>query len=342
MATWSDSKAVMQYQDFLASGKQEIELTPDGPSVIIVPKDGQNEISKALKEMGKGDDLVITIDETLPSEMGGKKEYPIYITLPPTELRDFLKNLRKDQEDREDDFVFFSGGPYYANIEDLLKDFGYCRDYMTQVLITGLGVSSGANNNNNTIIKDLSAKIGTDAMGEDKWAGECAACGKWNGAIAERLERNDVRCNVDFYRDWRRRMWERNVFDAVYNLVGAVREDVTTIADVANYYEAEVADMVWQVSSSLRGWKAVTLSYGFEERLIGVAENTGAETKCALDETIYPHIWGNRVFTDSALVNEYLWYAQENFGCLSSIELPPKREASGIFRKGNLRADGVI
>ena len=95
MATWSDSKAVMQYQDFLASGKQEIELTPDGPSVIIVPKDGQNEISKALKEMGKGDDLVITIDETLPSEMGGKKEYPIYITLPPTDLRDFLKNLRK-------------------------------------------------------------------------------------------------------------------------------------------------------------------------------------------------------------------------------------------------------
>ena len=252
MATWSDSKAVMQYQDFLSTGKQEIEHKPDGPSVIICPADGLNEISYALMEMGMGDDVVITKDDELPYELGGNQEYPIYITLPPTELREFLSNLRPDQEAREDDFVFFSGGPYYGNIEDLLKDYGYCRDYMTQVLVTGLEVSGPANQ-----IKDLSSKIGTDAMGEDKWAGECAACGKWNGAIAERMERSDIRCNVDFYRDWRRRMWERNILDAVYNLVGAVREEPTSLADVGNYYQDEVSDMVWQVSSNLRGWKAM-------------------------------------------------------------------------------------
>ena len=35
-------------------------------------------------------------------------------------------------------------------------------------------------------------------------------------------------------------MWERSVFDAVFNLIGAIRDKPTTIADVAKYYEAEV------------------------------------------------------------------------------------------------------
>ena len=73
-----------------------------------------------------------------------------------------------------------------------------------------------------------------------------------------------------------------------------------------------------------------------------MATNTGAEKQCVLDDTMYPYIWGSRIFTDSALVTEYLWYAQETFGWLPSIELPPMREESGIFRKGNMRADGVI
>jgi len=39
-------------------------------------------------------------------------------------------------------------------------------------------------------------------------------------------------------------MWEQAIFDAVFNLVGAVRAEPTTIQDVANYYEAEVSDML--------------------------------------------------------------------------------------------------
>ncbi|KAL3926788.1 MAG: hypothetical protein SGARI_005496, partial [Bacillariaceae sp.] len=35
MATWSDSKAVKDYQDFLDSGEQEIILKEDGPSVVL-------------------------------------------------------------------------------------------------------------------------------------------------------------------------------------------------------------------------------------------------------------------------------------------------------------------
>lgn len=35
-------------------------------------------------------------------------------------------------------------------------------------------------------------------------------------------------------------MWERSVFDAVFHLVGAIRDEPTTLADVANYYSEEV------------------------------------------------------------------------------------------------------
>jgi hypothetical protein len=294
-------------------------------------------MTDALLTMGMGDDVVLSRNDVLPSEMGGNKEYPIYICLPPTELDTFLRNLSDEQQQRNEDFVFFSGGPSLGNIEDILKGLGYCRDTMTQVVAAGIEFLPSANQ-----VRDLSTRLGTDAMGEEKWAGECAACGKWNGAIAQRMERSDVRCSVDFYRDWRRKMWERNALDAIFNLVGVVREESTTISDVSLYYDQEVSDMAWEVSGSLRGWKAVTLLYGFEERLFGVAENTGSGKQCMLNEEMYPFILGNRVFSDSPTVNDYLWYAKENCGVLTNVELPAKRANSSIMRKGNLRADGVI
>jgi hypothetical protein len=133
--------------------------------------------------------------------------------------------------------------------------------------------------------------------------------------------------------------------------VGAVRESKedqkrTTLTDVALYYEHEISDMVWDVSQSLRGWKALTLLYGFEERLYGIAETTGSETPCTLVDELYPYIWGNRVFTESPMFLEYLWYAKEQCGLLPTVELPDKRGegnvGSTIMRQGNLRADGVI
>jgi hypothetical protein len=74
--------------------------------------------------MGMGDDIVLTPDQDLPESIGGASEYPIYVTLPPTQLEDFLENLSDSYKARVDDFVFFSGGLQYGNIEDLLKQRG--------------------------------------------------------------------------------------------------------------------------------------------------------------------------------------------------------------------------
>ena len=343
MATWSDSKAVMEYQNFLSSGAQEIILKEDCPSVIVVsPKEADleftelNPLAQALMHMGSGEDIILSPYQPLPESLGGQSEYPIYLTLPPQEMEPFLDSLDKAYEDRQSDFCFFAGGFQYGNIEEILQSRGYCRDSITQILITGMELGP-------TGIKDASVCLGPDSVGEDKWAGECAACGKWNGAIAKRLQSKEVRCTTDFYRDWRRKMWERNCLDAVLNLVGAVRQEPTTLSDVANYYETEVSDMLWEISGTLRGWKAITLMYGFEERIFGFAEYQKAQ-QCTIIDDWYPYIWGNRVFTESKQFLEYLHYAQSEMGLLKGIELPPMSEKLDVskMRQGNLRADGVI
>ena len=127
MATWSDSKAVRDYQDFLNSGKQEIDVARDGPSVIIKPgttQGGSSELADALVAMGMGDDLVLTPEQELPDAMGGSSEYPVYVTLPPSQIEDFLINLKDSYRARPEDFVFFSGGLQYGNIEGVLQDRG--------------------------------------------------------------------------------------------------------------------------------------------------------------------------------------------------------------------------
>lgn len=199
MATWSDSRAVKEYQDFLASGKQEIEKTPDGPCVIVAPLDGGDmELADAIVQMGMGDDVILRKGQEAPAEIAGATAYPIYITIPPQELKEFLQNLPASFNERRDDFIFCSGGLKYGNIEKVLKDTGYCRDAMTQFLVSGFKTKP--------IIEDTCTKLGMSANGEDKYAGECAACGKWSGSVEARLENNAIRCKTVFYREWRRLM----------------------------------------------------------------------------------------------------------------------------------------
>lgn len=349
MATWSDSKAVKEYQDFLASGAQEIALTEDCPSVILVSPNEinlkfheLNPLAQALMNLGRGDDVVLSPYQPLP--VLGNGEYPIYITLPPNEILPFIESLDDCYKERNSDFCFFSGGFQHGNIEEILQQKGLCRDSMTQILISGIDITGEEGRR----IEDVSVNLGPDSYGENKIAGECASCGKWKGSIAQRLEGRQIRCSTDFYRDWRRKQWERNCLDAIFNLVGSVRSEPTTLADVANYYEEEVSDILWEITGSLRGWKAVTLLFGFEERLFGFAEKA-TEQQCTIVDEVYPYIWGNTVFTQSSKCLEYLHYAKNEMGLLQNIDLPPMTEESEAnlnlpsrLRRGNLRADGVV
>jgi hypothetical protein len=130
------------------------------------------------------------------------------------------------------------------------------------------------------------------------------------------------------------------MMDAVFNLVGSVRVEPTTVQQVALYYEEEVSDMLWTISGLLRGSRAITLTYGFEERMFGVAETI--KEQCVLIDHMYPFLYEPFQSVPSFL--EYMSYAQDERGLLSTATFPRGSidNNKSIIRPGNLRADGVI
>ena len=349
-ATWSNGQAIQEYQAFLASGKSQLDQTPDGPSVILT--DNTNiPLVLALTRLGMGDDVVKSVAygdyPELPTSLGnGMSEYPIYVAISPSSLKGFLDNLSDEYKTRYDDFVFFSGGPHCGCIESVLKQKSLARDTITQVLVGGLLCPKDEFDPRKP--QDLSVNIGTDSVGENKYAGECAACGKWQGSIRERFERNSIRCKTGFYREWRRLMWECAVYDAVMPLIGAVREESTNHAQVAMYYHEEASDMIWQLATALRGMLAVTMTYGAEERMYSFAEQREKEMNCVLPDANMYDYTALRIFESHCpMIADYLAYARNERGLLQDVQLPDKIlqggvEVSSIMRRGNLRADGVV
>mmetsp|Transcript_43220 Transcript_43220/g.91910 ORF Transcript_43220/g.91910 Transcript_43220/m.91910 type:complete len:410 (-) Transcript_43220:197-1426(-) len=348
MATWSNGQAIQEYKDFLATGKSELDKEDDGPSAIVHSSDPSHVIplTDAINALGNGDDVMLTPNETLPRSLGGRTSYPIYITLPPYELKEFIANLSDEWKARAEDFVFFSGTKVCGVVEPLLREFGMCRDSMTQVVVgftlpppgSGLGGVTRKP-------EDMACNIGADAQGEEKWAGESQACGKWNGAVASRLDSNGIRCKTVFYREWRRAMWERALYDAVWNVVGSVREDETDHADVAMFFDMEASDMMWELANGLRGGLAVTLIYGFEDRLFSIAEMRGKDEPCELLDEMFDYL--QNVFPGKCLMlYEYCNYAKDKRGLLKEVKVPPVptqlSELPSLVKTGNLRADGVI
>lgn len=132
------------------------------------------------------------------------------------------------------------------------------------------------------------------------------------------------------------------MYDAVFNLVGAVRNEPTTLQDVSLYYGDEVSDIVWEISGILRGGKAITLTYGFEERMFGIGEATGAESpQCQVNAEMYDYLFMELEL--AATLNEYLGYAQDEMGLLQGVEfIRRKPNSKPILLQGNLRADGVL
>ena len=243
MATWSNGQAIREYQDFLASGKQEIERKNDGPSVIVT--DGSKTMSPLVRAMFtlglKEDKLVPMGTPTLPEFVGGKTEYPIYVAVPPHKLEEFIKELPDDWKSRREDLCFFSGTLEAGCIEPVLKKYGYARDSMTQCLLGGFTMPD----NDYGKPRDLSCKIGLDSQGETKWAGECGACGKWAGAFANRLDSFGIRCRVGFYREWRRWMVRTSTIYLLFREGNDTRNIYQTIIPLHFYHSFWKLWKIW-------------------------------------------------------------------------------------------------
>lgn len=347
-ATWSNGQSIQEYQDFLAGKNQGPSEEGDIPSVIMTnDATNNNKYVNALITMSQGEDVIISPNDEIPSTLAGRESFPIYIVLNPYELDAALRENLYRWNDKIDDFVFIT----WENtcIEQVLKPFGLPRDTTSQLMPTITFPDPPYQPQDMAISYDL------DQYGEQKRAMESLACGKWKDVIAARLANNVIHCGTSFYRDYRRAMWEKIIFYAVFNIIGAVRDQPTSFEDCALYYGEEVSDMVWQMSTMLRGSLAITLSYGFEERMFTFAEKCGRDIPCELNEGNFQFcngvIWelsktglSMGLGDPAPLHTEYIVYAVREKGMLQGLEFPyaPMDQKLSIMRQGNLRADGVL
>lgn len=82
-----------------------------------------------------------------------------------------------------------------------------------------------------------------DSFGQPKFAGETVVCGKWADALKARLERQDIVCQKMYYRDWRRHMYEKVIFDSVFNLVGTLHDNVS-IGEVTLHFRVHFLELM--------------------------------------------------------------------------------------------------
>ena len=159
-------------------------------------------------------------------------------------------------------------------------------DQTSVLLNLGLMPSPSGLHTHNFITSEVTT--GVDSYGLKKKVGRTIACGKWAGSVKGRVEGVVKACtkegeeenwevvDLGFYRDVRRLLFEYTILSSTFNLIGQVHSktsnEALTYADVALGYTDECVEMVQELSSCLRGGLAVTMMFGFEDRIMNLAE----------------------------------------------------------------------
>jgi len=272
---WSDNRATREYQSFLEGTLPPFTL--DIPSLFI----NSPASTPTLLHLQNPDDITVSITDEFPSTISGNDRFPIYVTLPPSELNNFLTTISLTPEQLED-LVFFSDS---VIIESILRVHGLIGTDQTQAVL-GVTLSDTVRKRFSTTAVKLDD---VDSMNEEKWAGGGSVCGKWAGSIirrtyskldvtAEFLEDEELGDNKkpirhNFYREWRRVMFERAIGSMAVDLVGASHVkssggDSLDRKSVTNNHADEIVDLARELAAGLRQTMSVSLLTNFEERVI--------------------------------------------------------------------------
>lgn len=245
---WSNSQAIQDYQNLLSGNAPSVYS--DRPSCFVI---GTGPASTEEAKLGKwlmalnprGDDVTVDALSVLPATMifdqkdGPDKDelgsFPIYMCVGPDELEAAIDAIPPA---KRGDCVIVNDG----FIEPILEERAMSSQEQTQcvfyVSVNEYGVGF-----------DQRVSLG-DAQGGE-YAAETTVTGKWAGAVEERLTRHNFFARTMSYRDWRKVMLEKVAFYTVFPLVGALhpKEDgsPSSLADVADYFDVEAADMVCEM-----------------------------------------------------------------------------------------------
>ncbi|GMI03537.1 hypothetical protein TrRE_jg6661 [Triparma retinervis] len=279
-----------------------MDWSADQASLFIVPSSGFDDASpcerllSTLADVDKGDVVLEWSEDDLISipEQFSESPAPIYILLPSSSLSsfvngDYVQGLRKmyPASPLLEDFVFINFDGSIS--ETILRKNNLGGSEQTTLLLNCGFEASGGRHEYKLVENEVN--LGVDAMGIKKVAGRSIACGKWAGSVKERIEESVKKnCGIEgegenwglvdlgFYRDVRRLLFEYGILTSAVRLIGEVHTktsgDQLTFNDVVMSYEGESIDLIRELSSCLRGGLAVTMMYGFEDRILALAESS--------------------------------------------------------------------
>lgn len=234
MQVWSDPAVREEYFDYLEGRVQRTE-TADCQSTIV----GAGRIGSFLAEKGKND-LVIKRGESIPPDAPG----PVYVC---TRNDDMAQVIADCPEEKLEDLVFIQNG-------------------MLERFLREKNVSDNTCANLYFAIPRIGAKP-IDGITDKNPEGLTAVCGKWEGAVADRLQNANLTCKILKERDFRRSQLEKLIWISCFNLIGAVHGGIT-MGEVAKMHVDEVTEMGTELAQMVRFTLTVGMLSNIEDRLL--------------------------------------------------------------------------
>ncbi|KDO46114.1 hypothetical protein CISIN_1g021746mg [Citrus sinensis] len=209
--------------------------TQVAPAAIV----GGGRVGTALKEMGKGQDLLVKRGELVPLDFEG----PIFVC---TRNDDLEAVLEAAPRSRWNDLVFFQNGMIEPWLESKgLKDANQVLAYFA---VSKLGE------------RPIDGKTDTNPEGLT------AAYGKWASVVAERLSVGGLSCKVLDKEAFQKQMLEKLIWISAFMLVGA-RHTGATVGVVEKEYRSEVSALIAELALAAAAEKGITFDPAMEDRL---------------------------------------------------------------------------
>ena len=235
----SDSRPTREYMDFLL-GRSQNDASEDGPSTIV---GSEGRIGTLLRDLGQRrefKDMYIKRGDLIPPDAPG----PVYICTANDHLDAVVASC---PDEKREDLVFIQNG----QLEPFRQKHGL---YETTQAVLWLALP----------------RVGgrpVDGVTPESPEGLSSVSGKWAQALAQRLERGNLKCTVyGAQRELRRIMLERLVWTSSFMLLGSIHGGIT-VGEVSSKHREEVEDLIRELAAMCRFTLSVALKTGLEERL---------------------------------------------------------------------------
>lgn len=211
-SVWSNPQETIDYMDYLG-GRAPVPKI-DQPSVVLGASTDMKTILMEKTPFPFEGDVFVERWEDIPEKLvdnQGKEweDFPIYVCFNEWELEEKVLEAMPGSHPKREDLVFTNENV----IEKLLARYGLSRKQTTQMLPFYKLAMNGAVKDHVTTYKV------SEFDGESLRCCVSVTCGKWAGAVKERLNRIELQMDIVPWPEYKRHCYERGIFNTCYNVI---------------------------------------------------------------------------------------------------------------------------